>query len=87
MGYREVMSLPVRAFWVMNRNIDRLRAEEDLRSIKVGIATQSDEANKKITEHLFKERGEWITFSPLASHLHKRDEDGVARLKRLAMGM
>lgn len=78
------MNLPVRAFWAMNRNIDRLRAEEDLRSITVGIAAQSEEAYQKISERLINERGEWVIFSPLAPHLHKRDEDCAERLKRLA---
>lgn len=85
-GYREVMSLPVRAFWVMNQNIDRLRAEQDLRTINVAIATQSEESYKATVEALNKERGEWVKFSPLAPHLNQRDDEGVERLKRMAMG-
>ena len=85
-GYREVMNLPVRAFWVMNQNVDRLRAEEDLRQIQVGIAIQSDVNYRGTIEALNNERGEWVRFSPLAPHLNRRDEEGVERLKRMAMG-
>lgn len=80
------MSLPVRAFWMMNRNIDRLRAEEDLRHVSVGVAVQSKEGASNATDRLVAERGEWIKFSPLAPHLNRRDEEGVARLKQMAKG-
>lgn len=86
-GYREVMDLPVTAFWLMNQNINRLRAEQDLRAIQVAAATQSNEAYRETIEILNKECGEWVKFSPLAPHLNRRDEEGVERLKQMAMGL
>lgn len=81
------MNLPVRAFWVMNQNVDRLRAEEDLRQIQVSVATQSQESYQETIQALNNERGDWVKFSPLAPHLNRRDEEGVERLKRMAMDL
>jgi hypothetical protein len=36
-----MMDLPLRAFWALNRQIDRLRAEEDLRKLSVGVMAQA----------------------------------------------
>ena len=80
------MELPVRAFWMMNRNINRLRAEEDLRQINIGTAIQSRDGASEASSRLVVERGEWLKFSPLATHLNCRDEEGVERLKRMAKG-
>jgi hypothetical protein len=61
MGFREVMQLPLRTFWSLNRYIDRLRAEEDLRSLQVAVAASTaGEGGKSIeflTEHLQSEVG------------------------------
>lgn len=80
------MNLPVCMFWTMNQNIDRLRAEQEIRALRVQAASQSSEGFKETVQELAAECGEWVKFSPLAPHLHKRDEEGVARLKRMAMG-
>lgn len=61
MGFRETMELPLRTFWSLNRYIDRLRAEEDLRALQVGVAAgmsgESGEAIKFLTETLQAEVG------------------------------
>lgn len=86
MTYRDVMTLPVRMFWVMVDCIDRLRAEEELRVVGVQLGVQSAEGHRQLVERLHRERGEPVTYSPLAPHLHQRDEEGVKRLKLMAMG-
>lgn len=86
MAYWDVMALPIRMFWVMNSYVDRLRAEEELRAIEVHASAQSAEGFRQISERLHRERGEPATYSPLAPHLHQRDEEGVKKLKLMAMG-
>jgi hypothetical protein len=35
LGYQETLDLPLSVFWMMNRNLTRLMAEEDLRKFAV----------------------------------------------------
>lgn len=86
MTYRDVMTLPIRTFWVMNSYVDRLRAEEELRSIDVQVGIQSADGYRQLIDRLHRERGEPAKYSPLAPHLHQRDEEGVKKLKLMAMG-
>jgi hypothetical protein len=39
---RELLQLPLAMFWMLSRNIDRLRAEEDVRSFQVARVAQAD---------------------------------------------
>lgn len=52
MSYEEVRKLPLRTFWSYNRQIDRLRAEEDQRQLRVAVATQNGEAATALIEAL-----------------------------------
>jgi len=76
------MRLPMRTFWLLNQNINRLRAEEDLRSLTTAAASQSSEFAEEHRQSLILEVGEPTKgSSPLEA---KRDEEGVAELKRIA---
>ena len=41
LGYWEVMDLPVQVFWILNRNIGTLQAEDDLRRFDMTRAAHS----------------------------------------------
>lgn len=86
MGYREVMSLPIRTFWLMNSNVGRVLAERDLRTLTVQQARHGGEAGEAIRKHLLIEMGETgkvanKTESPLYA---ERDHEGFNELKALA---
>ncbi len=57
MGYWEILDLPVSLFWIVNRNISRLQAEEDLRRFDATRAAQSSDehAAKEIRQSYVKE--------------------------------
>ncbi len=38
----ELLGIPLTMFWMLSRNIDRLRAEEDIRNLQVARAAQAD---------------------------------------------
>ncbi len=38
----ELLGVPLTMFWMLSRNIDRLRAEEDVRNLQVACAAQAD---------------------------------------------
>ena len=49
----ELLNVPLTMFWMLSRNIDRLRAEEDVRNLQVARAAQADgEAVKAFMEGL-----------------------------------
>ena len=48
MNYADVLNLPLRFFWALNRNVDRLRAEQELRDLRVQCAAGSEDG-KSIT--------------------------------------
>ncbi|TJR02106.1 hypothetical protein C9Z48_25445 (plasmid) [Escherichia coli] len=49
----ELLNTPLTMFWMLSRNIDRLRAEEDVRNLQVARASQADgEAVKAFMEGL-----------------------------------
>ncbi|EDZ6270292.1 hypothetical protein GSA70_003406 [Salmonella enterica] len=38
----ELLGVPLTMFWMLSRNIDRLRAEEDVRNLQVARAAKAD---------------------------------------------
>ncbi|EAU0361798.1 hypothetical protein C5952_03270 [Cronobacter sakazakii] len=42
MSPMELLGIPLTMFWMLSRNIDRLRAEEDIRNLQVARAAQAD---------------------------------------------
>ena len=81
LGYRELLSLPIKTFWRLHANVNRIRAEADIRSFMVSTASQSTEG-AKFRDNLIVEMGEITKTDPIAGAI--RDEEGVARLKRIS---
>lgn len=75
MSYRDVMDMPLRSFWTFNKQVDRIRAEQDLRAIDVGGAMQSSDTYKAVTEKLRLERGKTVEVID-----NRRDSNATAEL-------
>lgn len=73
------------AFWLMSRNIRRVRASADMRALGLGLAAQSGEGAESYQERLVLELGT-ITTAPVAPNV-ERDEEGFADLKAMALAM
>lgn len=80
--YREVLRTPLAAFWMLNRNLDRLRAEEDLRELQVGIVSQAKDA--KLVENF--DRQLRFEMGRIQVEKPKLDRKGLQGLKSLGMG-
>lgn len=50
--------MPSRRFWSMNRQIARIEAANDLREVNIGVALNSENALKEVTERLVLEIGD-----------------------------
>lgn len=88
--YQVVLALPIKTFWLMNGNIDRIMAHKDMRSLSVAVAAQANgEAAKELRQRLVAEagtvvkvKGDTPTGRPYAHE--ERDEAGFAELKELS---
>jgi hypothetical protein len=80
MGYEKVMALPIRAFWTLNGNVNRLLAEEDLRALMLHTQRQSVEGAVGYDKKL---RAEVFPADPTDPRNAERDEAGFADLKAM----
>lgn len=80
--YLEVLRTPLAAFWMLNRNLDRLRAEEDLRALQVSIvgSGKDGKAVESLDRQLRTEMGQVTIAKP------KLDRKGLNELRTLQRG-
>jgi hypothetical protein len=70
--------LPVTVFWELSRNIDRIKAENDLRQQRVLSSIIND--SSKLVEQLISERGEIADTTDTATGF---DRSGFNKLKAM----
>lgn len=82
-SYSEMMGLPIKTFWLMSNSIERISAQQDLRSLTVAVCGQGEEAAHDHRQRLILEVGTIVKLdsNPMNS---VRDEAGFAELKKLA---
>jgi hypothetical protein len=82
MGYRETLDLPIKTFWMLHKNVDRIAAEQDMRAASIAIQSQSSEGIRAMMSDLRKQMG--IVFvTEQAVTLVKIDPARKARLNIL----
>lgn len=85
MAHAEVMGLPLKTFWLMVSNIDRIMARDDLRSMNVAMTAQAEAANvSAYQQKLIVEAGTIVKLEHVSPLEEKRDESGFADLKVMA---
>lgn len=86
MSYPDVLRLPLRVFWSLNAQINRLRSEEILEQIELAVVTNANATQEMITqlqEHHEKRMGtpldieKAIEMPTLQDHL-----EGTAKLRQ-----
>lgn len=82
---QKVLDLPLKTFWMLHKNIDRLEAEKDLRAAQLAAQTQSGEGFKELVRGLQKEMGQVVILEVGARKEDQIDREGVKRLKMLSM--
>lgn len=85
-GYTDLLALPIRVFWFMNSQIDRIAAQKDMRSLNVAVCSMGGEAATNHRERLILEIGSIVTAKndPLSAANTARDEQGFAELRAMA---
>lgn len=86
MGFREVMSMPIRAFWVVSGFVPRLMADEAKLNLEVVASAQSVESAQALMDKLDKNAPEPVILSgyALAQRSAERDEAGFESLRAMA---
>lgn len=85
MSYREVMALPINAFWLMCGCINRVQAEFDVRQLAVLESSQSGEGFSEHRKNLVLEiSGGKAPKEMPAQYDETRDQDGFNELKAMA---
>lgn len=86
MGFEAVRQLPLKTFWAMHRNIDRIEAKGDTRRLNVAIFSQATpEQVTAFRQSLVLESGTIVRMDDEVNPmLARRDEAGFAELKRMA---
>ena len=91
MSDRETLTMPAMRFWLMNRNIDRIAAEESIRQLDIGTGVQS-EAGYKSLEKMYREHmgnvvhyvgGSQVVFDPNSDEIEQPDRAGLAILRMM----
>lgn len=84
MPYREVMDLPVRAFWFMSSQIDRVLASESLTSLHITASAQGGSSYEETKRQLLDVLGTPVRLDVGRVALQEeRDEFGFQFLKKL----
>lgn len=73
--------MPSRRFWALERQINRIRAEGDLRQISVSAALNTNEGARSTTERLVLELGETTQIE--RNLIVKGDRDRNAKFARV----
>jgi hypothetical protein len=86
MSPRSVLDISSRMFWMLNKNIDRLSAERDMRSSAIAVQAQSGEGIKDLFEGLQKQMGSVVEFDTeaMVKRTIAKDDNNRADLKDLA---
>jgi hypothetical protein len=80
MDHRKVMDMPIRAFWVYARNVDRVRAKEQMAALDVAISAGTSEGYQQLREQLLATLGAVLVPDLVAI----RDPDAASILRELA---
>lgn len=76
--------MPLKRFWLMSNNINRLMAEKDMRSLSVAGSAQSSEGFAEYRKQLIVEIGTVLRDdAPVSS---ERDTAGFEELRAMAAG-
>jgi hypothetical protein len=80
-GYFDILKMPLRTFWSFNRQVDRLRAEDEQRRLRLIIVGENPEAAIKLAETLRGEVGMPVIFE------RKFDDAMFDKLQQQAHGV
>jgi hypothetical protein len=83
MGYKGVMGMPIRAFWLFNRSIDRIEASQQKSQITAFAAAQSGENGKEYVDGLDQTIGDIFVVDEVEAPMKEEEQlAAFAELKK-----
>jgi hypothetical protein len=64
LGFNELMSLPIKRFWFLSNQIERLRAEKDQRQLQLLASVTTQDGFKAANENLKQAIGKVYVWTP-----------------------
>lgn len=74
--------MPIRCFWTLLGNINRIQAQDDLRSLSIACYSQDNKASQTYRETLIVEIGQVYEYQKIPNQ-DKLDREGLKALKAL----
>lgn len=74
---QHVLKMPIKRFWLLSENIDRIEAQRDMRALTVANVAQGEEAARDHRKHLQE------TVGTLVIGGAERDQEGFEELKSM----
>lgn len=68
-SHDELVRMPIKRFWFYHRQVDRIRAEEDLRRLHLLAGVTSQEGVKQLQERLDEALGQIMVYQPVIQAL------------------
>lgn len=86
MSYREVLDMPIRAFWTVSGLVERLLVDEGRMTLEIASVAQDPDASKTLFERMEKQAPAPVKLSghAMANMGAERDHAGFASLAALA---
>ena len=79
--------MPLKLFWMMHKNVDRLTAEDDMRLASALISSQSGEGFSELMNNLRKQMGKVVVIDEVkTAFLKKHDRAGMLAIAALGNG-
>lgn len=75
--------MPIRCFWELSRNINRITAQDDMRKLAISMYCQDSKAALKYREHLEIEMGRVFEYSTTFKEIVEREKLDKAGLHKL----
>lgn len=85
--YETVMRMPLRTFWMLSNNVDRIQAQIDLRTLQLNLRSgmgATEQSVNQMYEVLIAETGEVVKTSAKAQINAPRDQKGFEELRAMA---
>lgn len=91
LSHQQALDLPIETFWMMHRNVDRLRAEEDYRMATIAIYAASGEKIEELLRDLRDQMGTIIEVDEGKAAMIKAREDrnleGLKAISKMNKGV
>ena len=81
-SHEAAVTMPIKRFWFYHRQVDRIRAEKDIRMLHVLAGVTSQEGVTKLQERLSEQVGKLLVYQPIGRSLDINSNDAEAGLNR-----